>query len=150
MAKFSNLFGQDALWDSPQVAMNPIYTIFGSASTANRAEARTALLNFATRSPTVIAMTLDGNDDRIYIAHTPTVHPARAGTVSAHDNLVVTLINDDANSLIDITLPSDAFERTAEVVCVRRDATAAGFAATPVAQHFGPHAGTIISTRRET
>ena len=127
VAKFSNLFGQADLWDSPDVAMNPTCTIFGAASAANQTEARAAFMNFPTRSPTVM-MTLDGNDDRICIAHTPTVCPARAGTASNHDNLVVTLINDDANSLLDITLPAEAFARTGQVVCIRKDAMEAGFA----------------------
>ena len=58
MAKFSNLFGQADLWDSPDVDMAPIYAILGSASTEDQATARAAFLNFATRSPTVIAITL--------------------------------------------------------------------------------------------
>ena len=58
VAKFSNLFGQADLWDSPDVAMNHMCAAFGAASTADRDEARTAVLNFATRSPTVLAITL--------------------------------------------------------------------------------------------
>ena len=78
VAKFSNLFGQADLWDSPDVDMAPVCTVLGSGSTANQTEARTAFLNFATRSPAVIAITLAGNTDRIYIAHAPTACPARA------------------------------------------------------------------------
>ena len=50
VAKFSNLFGQADLWDSPDVAMNPTCTIFGAASTANQNEARAAFMNFACRT----------------------------------------------------------------------------------------------------
>ena len=107
MAKFSNLFGQADLWDSPDVDMAPVCTILGTASTADQTEARTAFLNFATRSPTVIAIALAGNTDCIHIAHAPTVCPARAGTTTNYDNLVVTLINDDADALLNITLSPD-------------------------------------------
>ena len=119
MAKFSNLFGQADLWDSPDVDMAPICTILGSGSTANQTEARTAFLNFATRSPTVIAIALAGNTDRICIAHAPTAYPARAGTTTNHDNLAVALINNDADALLNITLPADAFSRSSEVRCIR-------------------------------
>ena len=43
VAKFSNLFGQADLWDSPDVAMNHVHAIFGAASTANQNEARTVV-----------------------------------------------------------------------------------------------------------
>ena len=122
VAKFSNLFGQADLWDSPDVDMAPIHTILGSASTEGQTTARAAFLNFATRSPTVFAITLAGNTDRIYIAHAPTVYPARAGAATNHDNLVVALINDDADALLNITLPADAFSRSGEVRCVRKAA----------------------------
>ena len=131
VAKFSNLFGQADLWDLPDVDMTPIYTILGSGSTANQTEARTAFLNFASRSPTIIAITLDGNTDRIYIAHTSTAYPARAGTTTNHDNRVVALINDDADALLNITLPADAFSRSNEVTCIRKAAIETGFANTP-------------------
>ena len=35
VAKFSNLFGQADLWDSPDVDMAPIHTVLGSGSTEN-------------------------------------------------------------------------------------------------------------------
>ena len=35
VAKFSNLFGQADLWDSPDVDMAPVCTVLGSASTAD-------------------------------------------------------------------------------------------------------------------
>ena len=79
-----------------------------------------------------------GNTDRICIAHAPTACPARAGTATNHDNLVVALVNDDADALLDITLPSDAFSRSNEVTCIRKAAIETGFANTPINQHFGP------------
>ena len=148
MAKFSNLFGQADLWDSPDVDMAPIYTILGSASTEDQTTARTAFLNFATRSPTAFAITLAANTDRIYIAHAPTVYPARAGAATNHDNLAVALINDDADALLNITLPADAFSRSGEVRCVRKAAIEAGFANTPIDQHFGPH-GSAAKHKRD-
>ena len=50
------------------------------------------------------------------------MHPARASSASAHDNLVITLIGDNSSALLNVTLPADSFVRTNEITCVRRDA----------------------------
>ena len=50
------------------------------------------------------------------------MHPARASSASAHDNLVITLIGDNSSALLNVTLPADSFVRTNEITCVRKDA----------------------------
>ena len=100
-AKFANRLGQADLWELPNVDMGPIHTVVGRASAVTRDETCASMLNFLTLSPTVLA-------DRICVTHAPTLHPARAGAVSQHDNIVFTLIGDDSGATLNITLPAEA------------------------------------------
>lgn len=140
--RLSNLLGDPSLWDNPVPDYATILITLGSADgTANRTEARNAIVNTAQRSPVVVAIAIEGDRDNIYVAHSPVLYPEDLTSGTAMDNCVVFLLGDEPDSVVPIVMDQDAFGRVTNTRCktlaVHQGPT--GHAAAPPVFVMGPH-----------
>jgi hypothetical protein len=109
----SDLYNDPTQWIDPTPDAVALQATFGHAAGANRNVCRSATLALAQRSPTVLAFVIDGDDDHIYVGHSPTPFQSDPLTVSPYDGSVIVLLGDDINAATPIALPTDAFSRSA-------------------------------------
>ena len=145
-SRYSVLLANAGLWDDPHPDYTLLTAVVGGAAATDQNATAHAFINTGVRSPVAMAFIIDGEADRVYIGHTPTVFPADISNPSGYDGLVTVLVGDDDAAVIPVVLPTAAFGRRTDVRCLRIDAIVGpggfGAAAAPVI-HQGPHpAGT--------
>ena len=84
MALSSAIYGDARHWDVHRPDHGAFLQNFGAGNAADRNATAVATLNLAARSPTVVAMIMDGDDDHIYVLHTMTRFPADPAAGVAH------------------------------------------------------------------
>ena len=92
-----------------------------------------------------------GDEDHIYIAHTPTLYPMDPLAAAPMDGLVVVvLIGNDPTSCLPVVLPDAAFSHATAtyLLDVPTIVGSAGHGATPVVLRTGSHAATAANTTR--
>ena len=112
-----------------------------NSAAANRATCATNIMNLADRSPTVMMMVIASDPDNLYMVHSPARYPAWPGSATPFDNLIVAILGDNHASTVAVVLPSDAFQRTTGIRCLRLTQVQAHLVAAPPVQWEGPHTG---------
>jgi hypothetical protein len=108
----SDLYDDATQWIDPTPDPIALQTAFGHLAAANRNACRSATLALAQRSPTVLAFMIDGDDDHIYVGHSPTMFQSDPLRVSPYDGAVLVLLGNDINAATPIALPVEAFQRS--------------------------------------
>ena len=102
---------------------------------------KTALVNIAHRSPVAVAFVMTGDEDHIYVGHSPRVYPTDMTNTSAMDGLLVVLVGNDPDSCIPVVLPDADLTRTGLIRCldIPTIVGATGHGAAPPVLRAGPH-----------
>ena len=74
-ANISDLFNNPAKWTNHAPEHANILALVGNGAATNRADTSRHITNLATRSPVVLAFVLAGDEDRIYVGHSPLCSP---------------------------------------------------------------------------
>ena len=144
---FGELYSDATLWETIHPDYGTLLNTLGSGNAAGP-EVRAGILATTARSPVVLAIMMDNEPDTIYVVHSPTLYPRNLAAAFPMDDHVVVLAGNDANRLVPIVLPADAFARTANVRCLQVDGIRgpAGHGANPPVVRTGPHAATVADT----
>ena len=145
---YSDIAADTNLWQDWDPDYLALLGVVGGAAAADRAVCGRALLNLATRTPTVLAFTVAGDEDYVYVGYNPTLYPADITSVSTIDNHLVLMVGNDLQTSIPVVLPHDAFGRTAENLCSTTAVITgpAGHAAGPPEHCDGPHIAGVADT----
>ena len=110
----STLLGDPTKWTAPDPGYAALTAVLGEASGNNAAACALAVRNFSYRTPTVVAYVQSGDDDHIYVAHSPSMFPSDPTTASPFDGHLVLLVGDDLTVSQPVVLTATSFTRTAE------------------------------------
>ena len=137
---YGALYGDATLWTDPTPDYVALTGVLGNAAT-DRAATQLGVVNLAQRTPTAVAFVLTGDDQYIYVGHTPSQYPADPLTAQAFDNHLVVLVGRMNDAVAPVILPPEAFERTANARCgnIGLITGATGHAAAPPVLRLGPH-----------
>ena len=150
--QFSDLLNDTTKW----ISADPTYAAFlpsvGHQDTAAGITAdgfKSALVNIAHRSPVAVAFVMTGDEDHIYVGHSPRIYPTDMTNTSPMDGLLVLLVGDDPNSCTPVVIPDAALTRTAQIRCldIPTIVGATGHGATPPIFRAGPHAAAAAPDR---
>ena len=139
---FSALYGDATYWDDPDPDYATLLGTVGGAAGTSWPATRDALMNIAARSPVTLAFVVEGDEDFIYIGHSPSIYPADLLDVTPFDNHMVVLVGNDSAAATPVILPPAAFQRTGDIRCedVATIIGPGGHGAAPAVFRTGPHA----------
>jgi hypothetical protein len=112
---FSDLLADPSQWDEHRPDHAALMGVVGAGAGADAIATKTAVINTASRSPVVLAFMLTGDDNHIYVGHTPTVFPADVLAATPFDNLTILLIGNDLQRVTPVVLPNELFQRCQEI-----------------------------------
>ena len=145
---FSDLVAAAAKWADPTPSHADLLAAVGAGSAADSTACLRSIINVAARTPTLLCFIIEGDEDHIFVGHSPSIYPADITSPTAFDNLAVVMIGNDLSTCVPAILPTNAFGRTAEIRATRIDAItgAQGHGATPPVLRSGPHGSTAPDT----
>ena len=145
----SDYYSEAGNWDRPNPNYNTLLGQVGGGSGNSQAQVASALLNIASHSPVVIAFIMHDDEDKIFVGHTVTKYPTDLENNTPFDDLVTILVGNDLATAVDIVLPAESFQRTADVRALTTDemtgANGHGTAGGAVVR-FGPHGTGVANT----
>ena len=115
----------------------------------DRTAASTLVLNYAARSPVVLAVVLTGDLDHIHVLHTPFTYPGDPANTTGFDNTFVALLGNDLAGAVPVIIPATSFTLVADTSAhtLAHLVGPTGHAAAPPVFRTGPHvAGTADTT----
>ena len=142
----SALYADAALWLDPNPDHVALDTAIGGASAIDSRASKTAVVQLAHRTPVALAFQLVGDEDHIYVGHTPSVYPADPLAAYPFDNKSVLLLGDDFDAATSICLPDEAWQRPAALRAHNMATLVAGHGQAPPVYHSGPHARGTANT----
>ena len=142
----ANFYNEPNFWTAHRPDYAALLNIVGpAAGAADRTGAAKALVNQAKRSPVVVALTIHGDDEHIYVAHSPSEYASDPLNGTNYDGLVVVLVGNDLQTSYPVAIPAVALTRSVNVRC-NTTAVISGntmHGAAPIVHRSGPHqAGT--------
>ena len=119
-----------------------------AANVLNSRDCASSVCGLATSSPSVLAIVLQGDEDHVYVVHSPTVYHGDPINATAFDNLVVVMAGNDVGTAVPMVLPQAAFQLTGNTRCLNlAEITGVnGHGANPAVQRSGPHGGGVANT----
>ena len=121
----------------------------GGGADTNATIAARGICNAAFNSPVVIAFTIEGDEDHVFIGHSLTVFPQDIARPTSHDNRVIALVGNDLASAVPMCFPAESWTRpnqfAAHNVATITGAAMCG-AGPPAMLRSGPHAGGAADT----
>ena len=116
--------------------------------TAARNEVISGLVGLATRTPITVAFVIQGDEDHVYVGHSPSIFPTDPLSTTPFDGRVVLLVGDDIAAAVPMVLPAEHFGRTDERAVFTHDTIIgpAGHGAVPTVLRSGPHAAGAANT----
>ena len=140
-ASFHALFSEPSLWDSSVPTYTEIIASVGQNSGSNQTAVRASTLAMSSRFPMAYVFVLHGDQDFIYVGHSPTVYPADVRDTCPFDDKVTFLIGNKDTDVIPLTVEDAAFSRTAAKYArdVATTIGTAGHGATPPSDRDGPY-----------
>ena len=146
-ALFSTLASNAGLWPNHDPPYADIMAALGSG-TASRNEAMSGVVGLATRTPIVVAFVITGDEDHVYVGHSPMTFPTDPLATTPFDGRVVVLVGDDVGSAVPMVLPPEHFGRSDERLTLTHDTILGptGHGAAPPVYRSGPHAGGTANT----
>ena len=144
---FSTLASNAALWPSHDPPYADIMAALGSG-TASRNEVMSGVVGLATRTPIVLAFVIHGDEDHVYVGHSPMTFPNDPVSTTPFDGRVVVLVGDDVGSAVPMVLAPEHFGRSDERLTLTHDTILGptGHGAAPPVYQSGPHAGGTANT----
>ena len=133
-------------WENHNPDYTPVVDLVGAPSANNHSQVATTILGLAARTPTVLLFQIAGEDDYVYIGHTPTRFPEDPlDNANPFNDKVVVLVGDDLASAVPVVLPVAAFQRTNDTRCRNADVIAGNtmHTAAPPVLRDGPIAATV-------
>ncbi len=118
-ASFHALLTNASLWDASVPTYTEIIASVGEDSGHNSAAVRASTLAMSARFPLAFVFVIDGDQDFIYVGHSPTVYPADVRATSPFDDKVTFLIGNQDSDVIPLTVEDSAFSRTAAKYALR-------------------------------
>ena len=141
---YSTLAANAALWPSHDPPYADIMAALGSG-VASRNDVMSGVVGLATRTPIAIAFVIQGDEDHVYVGHSPMTFPSDPVATTPFDGRVVVFVGDDIASAVPMVLPPEHFGRTDERLVLSHDTIIGptGHGAAPPVYRSGPHvAGT--------
>ena len=153
---FSNYFANDDNFSTPRPDHATLQAVLGEGTAVNSPDVSRAIVNTAARSPITVAVVLQGDEDNIYVGHSPTFYPADLMNATVMDDQVVLLLGDEVSSCVTIVLdPATMGQRVPNTRChnVAYLTGVNGHGAAPPVFRTGPHAAganqtDVLHTRR--
>ena len=109
----ANFYNKPDNWVDHRPDYAALLAIVGAAAgTADRAAAAKALVNQGKHSLVVVAFTLRGDDEHIYIAHSPSGYASDPLNPTNFDGLVVVLVGNDLQTAYPVTIPAAHWARS--------------------------------------
>ena len=137
-------------WTDHSPVYDDLMNVLGHGAGTAAADAALGFHNLATRTPTVVAFILEGDEDHVQLGYAPAYYPADiTNPVPTLDGLIVVLTGLAPDEVTPIVLPQSAFGRTTNARRCLDIATivgAAGHGHAPPVVRTGPHAGTVANT----
>ena len=139
---FADLFREASVWTNYDPDYEVLMTTVGHAAATNSNDTAVHIHNTATRTPCVVAFTIAGDEDVVYLGHSPYIYPQDVTSPTAMDGRVVVLVGNRADACVPVVLPADAFGRLAatRVQDVATIVGPQGHGAAPPVYRAGPHA----------
>ena len=138
----ANFYNEPNFWTAHRPDYAALLNIVGpAAGAADRTGAAKALVNQAKRSPVVVALTIHGDDEHIYVAHSPSEYASDPLNGTNYDGLVVVLVGNDLQTSYPVAIPAVALTRSVNVRC-NTTAVISGntmHGAAPIVHRSGPH-----------
>ena len=138
---YSDLTSNAALWPSHDPPYADIMNVLGSGAT-NRADVMSGVVGLATRTPIVMAFVIQGDEDHVYMGHSPMTFPTDPLNTTPFDGRVVVFVGNDIASAVPMVLPLEHFGRSDERLVLTHDTILGptGHGAVPPVYRSGPHA----------
>ena len=145
---YSDIVGEPTYWTNPNPDHATLLTTVGAGAATNSTDTARHLVNIATRSPTMLAFVLEGDEDHIHVGYNPTFYPAEIGHATPYDNLTVVFVGNNLATATPVVLPNDAHGRINNTRCktVTHITGAQGHGAAPAAVRAGPWAAAEADT----
>ena len=105
-------FADAAHWDIHRPDYGTLMGTVGGATATNEPDTARSIVNTAARSPVVLAFTIQGAEDYVYIGHSPTTFPQDLADPCTYDNRVAVLVGNDLASASSVVLPATAWQCT--------------------------------------
>ena len=140
---------QDAsLWEAPNPDYAQLLTTVGGAANTARADTLRAIVNISERSPVAVALIINGAEDLVHVAHSPSLYPADPLNPRPWDNCCVVLLGNDLATSVPIVLEPEAFSRCGDTRCLASAEIVGvnGHGANPIVYRHGPHAAGTANT----
>ena len=117
----STLFLDGMKWADHDPDYGILLNAVGAGSAADTTDCGRDLLNISARSPTVLCFIIQGDEDAIYVGHSPVHYPGNVAAATGYDNLISVLVGNDINSASTFTFPADSFAREANTRVYTRE-----------------------------
>ena len=146
---YSNIVNNADLWDQHDPDHGVLMGVVGGGAATNQTDTARHIVNTATRSPTMVAFILTGDEDHIHVGYNPTFYPAEVGNATPFDDLAVVFVGNNLVTATPVVLPAEAFARIANTRCKTIDAITGPLghgAGPPAVTRSGPHGAAEANT----
>ena len=129
-------------WENHNPDYTTIINLVGAPGGNTHPQIATSILGLAARTPTVLVFQIEGEEDYVYVGHSPTRFPEDPlDAANPYNNKVIVLVGDDLASAVPVVLPNAAFQRTNDTRCRNADVIAGNtmHTAAPPVLRDGPH-----------
>jgi hypothetical protein len=138
---FADLFREASVWTQHDPDYEVIMATVGHAAATNMNDTIVHIHNTAIRTPCVIAFVIEGDEDVVYLGHSPYIYPADIANPTVMDGRIVVLVGNRSDACMPVVLPAEAFGRTADIRAsdIATIVGAAGHGVAPPEYRTGPH-----------